>query len=112
MISNASKRPILRSIHLIFAIPIIGYVYSPFAELPNTPPSFGLSPFLSLSFRNLDLRRRILRHHWRRGMARCILSVWNWGGYPESDRAIHRAEDLVGDSCATVEKIGLTRCCR
>jgi len=35
MISNATKRSILRSIHFIFAIPIIGYVYSPFAELPN-----------------------------------------------------------------------------
>jgi predicted tellurium resistance membrane protein TerC len=38
MISNASRRAILRSIHLIFAIPIIGYIYSPFAELPNYAP--------------------------------------------------------------------------
>ena len=29
------KRWILRWIHLIFAIPIIGYIYSPFTELPN-----------------------------------------------------------------------------
>ena len=35
MISNATKRSILRSIHLIFTIPILGYVYSPFEELPN-----------------------------------------------------------------------------
>jgi hypothetical protein len=35
MISNATKRALLRWIHLIFAIPIVGYVYSPFAELPN-----------------------------------------------------------------------------
>ena len=34
-------------------------------------------------------------------MARRNLSVWSWGGYPESGRAIHRAQDLVGDSCAT-----------
>ena len=34
------------------------------------------------------------------------LSVWSWGGYPESGRAIHRAEDLVGDSCATFKVIG------
>jgi hypothetical protein len=33
--SNATKRAILRWIHLIFAIPIIGYAYSPFGELPN-----------------------------------------------------------------------------
>src|ERR1700752_2097673 len=38
MISNATKRSILRWIHLVFAIPIIGYVYSPFAELPNYAP--------------------------------------------------------------------------
>src|SRR5438045_9565418 len=34
MISNATKRSILRWIHLLFAIPIIGYSYSPFSELP------------------------------------------------------------------------------
>jgi predicted tellurium resistance membrane protein TerC len=39
MISNASKRSILRWIHLIFAIPILGYVYSPFEELPNYAPA-------------------------------------------------------------------------
>src|ERR1700747_12463 len=33
--SKAAKRSILRWIHLIFAIPIVGYVYSPFEELPN-----------------------------------------------------------------------------
>jgi hypothetical protein len=35
MINNATKRTILRWSHLIFAIPIIGYIYSPFVELPN-----------------------------------------------------------------------------
>jgi hypothetical protein len=38
MISNATKRAILRWIHLIFAIPIVGYIYSPFADLPNYAP--------------------------------------------------------------------------
>jgi hypothetical protein len=33
--SNATKRTILRWIHLALAIPILGYIYSPFAELPN-----------------------------------------------------------------------------
>jgi predicted tellurium resistance membrane protein TerC len=36
--NNVTKRSILRWIHLIFAIPIIGYIYSPFAELPNYAP--------------------------------------------------------------------------
>jgi hypothetical protein len=35
MINKATKRSILRWIHLIFAIPILGYIYSPFEELPN-----------------------------------------------------------------------------
>lgn len=38
MISNATKRAILRWSHLILAIPIIGYIYSPFSELPNYAP--------------------------------------------------------------------------
>src|SRR5436190_14414161 len=49
--SNATKRAILRWIHLILAIPIIGYVYSPFAELPNYAPvvRFVSIPVLILS---------------------------------------------------------------
>src|SRR5438309_6529153 len=35
MIRGATKRSILRWIHLVIAIPILGYIYSPFAELPN-----------------------------------------------------------------------------
>ena len=36
--NEATKRSIFRWIHIIFAIPIIGYIYSPFAELPNYAP--------------------------------------------------------------------------
>ena len=51
MINNATKRTILRWSHLIFAIPIIGYVYSPFEELPNYAPvvRFVSIPVLILS---------------------------------------------------------------
>src|SRR5213080_3957801 len=35
MISRATTRSILRWVHLVLAIPILGYIYSPFAELPN-----------------------------------------------------------------------------
>jgi hypothetical protein len=38
MMGIATKRWIPRLIHLIFSIPIIGYVYSPFKELPNYAP--------------------------------------------------------------------------
>jgi hypothetical protein len=35
---ESTKRSILRWIHIVFAIPIIGYVYSPFEEIPNYAP--------------------------------------------------------------------------
>ncbi len=49
--NNAAKRTVLRWIHLIFAIPIIGYVYSPYAELPSYAPvvRFVSIPVLILS---------------------------------------------------------------
>ena len=38
MISAATQRIIIRWIHMVLAIPIIGYIYSPFQELPNYAP--------------------------------------------------------------------------
>ena len=38
MISNTTQRSILRLIHIIVAIPILGYIYSPFAKLPDYAP--------------------------------------------------------------------------
>jgi len=35
---DTTKRKIARWIHLVFSIPIVGYIYSPFAELPNYAP--------------------------------------------------------------------------
>ena len=35
---ETTKRAIFRWIHLIFAIPIVGYIYSPFKELPDYAP--------------------------------------------------------------------------
>jgi hypothetical protein len=38
--TDATKCSILRCIHIVFGIPIIGYIYSPFKELPNCAPDF------------------------------------------------------------------------
>lgn len=48
---DATKRSIVRWIHIVLAIPIAGYVYSPFAELPNYAPvvRFVSIPVLVLS---------------------------------------------------------------
>ena len=35
---DSTKCSIFRWIHLFFSIPIIGYIYSPFEELPNYAP--------------------------------------------------------------------------
>ncbi len=39
MISKATNRSILRWIHIIFSIPILGYIYSPFEEIPKYAPA-------------------------------------------------------------------------
>ena len=38
MISASTTRVIVRWIHLVLAIPVIGYVYSPFENLPDYTP--------------------------------------------------------------------------
>ena len=48
---NATKRSIFRWIHIVFSIPILGYIYSPFDQIPNyaTPTRFVFVPALVLS---------------------------------------------------------------
>ena len=51
MMSSAIKRSILRWIHIVFGIPILGYIYSPFEEIPNYAPAvrFVFVPVLVVS---------------------------------------------------------------
>ena len=51
MISRTTKRSILRWIHLILAIPILGYIYSPFEEIRKYAPAvrFVFVPVIILS---------------------------------------------------------------
>ena len=39
---ETTKRSILRWIHIVFSIPILGYIYSPFEELPKYAPRVRL----------------------------------------------------------------------
>jgi hypothetical protein len=65
--SDATKRSISRCIHLVFAIPIIGYCYSPFKELPNYAPvvRYVAVPVIVLTglwmWKGHMLRRRVPR---------------------------------------------------
>ena len=48
---DATKRSIVRCIHLVFSIPILGYIYSPFEQLPAYAPRvrFVVVPLMLLS---------------------------------------------------------------
>jgi hypothetical protein len=48
---NAMQRIVIRWIHIICSIPIIGYIYSPFDQIPNyAPPTrFVFFPIMLLS---------------------------------------------------------------
>ena len=35
MMKEATQRSILRWIHIVFSIPMLGYIYSPFEEIPK-----------------------------------------------------------------------------
>ena len=49
--TSGTQRTILRWIHLVFAIPIIGYIYSPFDKIPDyaRPTRFVFVPVMVLS---------------------------------------------------------------
>jgi hypothetical protein len=74
MMSIATKRWIPRLIHLILSIPIAGYVYSPFKELPNYAPvvRFVAIPGLVLTglwmWKGHVLRRLIFRNSVQQGV--------------------------------------------
>jgi hypothetical protein len=76
---------ILRWIHLIFTIPILDYIYGEASEVQQYAAAVRSysSPSLALQYGSVHIA--------------CL----DLGGYLESGRAIHRAEDLDDDSCAT-----------
>jgi hypothetical protein len=51
MMKEATKRSMIRWMHLVFSIPILGYIYSPFEKLPDYAPAtrFVFLPVMVLS---------------------------------------------------------------
>jgi hypothetical protein len=51
VMKDATQRLIVRWIHIVISIPIIGYIYSPFEEIPNYAPAvrFVFLPAMLLS---------------------------------------------------------------
>lgn len=62
--TEATQRSIQRILHLVFSIPILGYIYSPFHELPNYAPTvrYVAVPMIALTgiwmWKGHALRRR------------------------------------------------------
>jgi len=48
---DATKRSIVRWIHIVFSIPILGYIYSPFEKLPEyaAPTRYVFLPVMIVS---------------------------------------------------------------
>ena len=65
--SQGTQRSIFRFIHIIFAIPILGYVHSPFGKIPQYAPAtrFVFVPLLIFSglwmWKGHVLRRMLLK---------------------------------------------------
>lgn len=65
--SQGITRSIFRWIHLVFAIPILGYIYSPFDKIPNYAPAtrYFFVPVIVLSglwmWKGHVIRRLILK---------------------------------------------------
>ena len=72
---ESTKRSIVRWMHLVFSIPIIGYIYSPFDEIPNYAPMtrYVFLPVMLLSglwmWKGHLLRRLIWRSERRESEA-------------------------------------------
>ena len=64
---DATKRSIVRWMHIVFSIPILGYIYSPFDKIPQYAPAvrFVFLPIMVLSglwmWKGHILRRLISR---------------------------------------------------
>jgi hypothetical protein len=72
---EAAKRSLFHWIHIVFSIPILGYIYSPFEELPKYADRvrFVVVPVMLLSglwmWKGHVLRRLILKRPAKQGAA-------------------------------------------
>lgn len=75
MMKDATKRSVVRWTHIVLSIPILGYIYSPFAELPKYADKvrFVFVPLMVLSglwmWKGHVLRRLISKRPANQGAA-------------------------------------------
>jgi hypothetical protein len=84
IMSRGITRSIFRWIHIIFAIPIVGYVYSPFEDIPQYAPvvRFVAVPVIVLS------------------------GLWMWKGHVL--RRLISKRSTQQDNAATLSEIGVS----
>ena len=63
---DATQRSIVRWIHIVFSIPILGYIYSPFEQIPNYAPAVRFVFLPTLVVSGLWM--------WKGGMLRRLVS--------------------------------------
>jgi hypothetical protein len=70
IMSPGIQRSVFRWIHIILAIPIIGYIYSPFDQIPNYAPAtrFVFVPVLVLSGLWMWKGHVVRRFIWKRSV--------------------------------------------
>ena len=68
MMNQAITRTIFRWIHIVFSIPILGYIYSPFEEIPKYAPltRFVFVPIMVLSGLWMWKGHVVRRLFWRK----------------------------------------------
>jgi len=77
---DTTKRSIVRCIHIVFSIPILGYIYSPFEQLPTYAPRvrFVVVPLMLLSglwmWKGHVLRRFISRRSAKQDAATRLIA--------------------------------------
>ena len=80
IMKEATKGSIFRWIHIVFSIPILGYIYSPFEELPKYADRvrFVVVPIILLSglwmWKGHVLRRLILKRPIKQRAAEKLLA--------------------------------------
>lgn len=71
---DTTKRSIVRWMHILLAIPIVGYIYSPFEQIPNyaAPTRYVFVPAIVLS------------------------GLWMWKGYVVRRLFTKKASNVAG----------------
>jgi len=67
---DSTKRSILRWLHIVFAIPIAGYIYNPFDQIPNYAPATRFVFFPTLVLLGLWMwKGHVIRRFFSKGSA-------------------------------------------